>query len=129
MKTTISMPLRVLILSLNVALAVSLAGMALAHAFLDHAAPGAGMEVVLPPSQVRLWFTQKLEPAFSDVTVTDDQGERFDDGGSWIDSADHTLMIVKLKPLHPGSYTVSWHVVSVDTHRTEGSYVFAVMER
>jgi methionine-rich copper-binding protein CopC len=28
--------------------------------------------------------------------------------------------------LKPGSYTVTWHVLSVDTHRTEGSYSFTV---
>jgi methionine-rich copper-binding protein CopC len=31
-----------------------------------------------------------------------------------------------LKPLKPGRYGVSWHAVSVDTHRTEGKYNFVV---
>jgi len=29
-------------------------------------------------------------------------------------------------PLKPGTYLVSWHVVSVDTHRTSGTYKFTV---
>ena len=30
--------------------------------------------------------------------------------------------------LRPGTYTVYWHVVSVDTHRTEGSLKFVVAQ-
>jgi methionine-rich copper-binding protein CopC len=35
-------------------------------------------------------------------------------------------MSVTLKPLAPGTYKVTWHAVSVDTHRTQGSYEFTV---
>jgi methionine-rich copper-binding protein CopC len=35
-------------------------------------------------------------------------------------------MMVPLRSLAPGTYRVAWHVVSVDTHRTEGAYTFAV---
>jgi len=31
-----------------------------------------------------------------------------------------------LPQLKPGRYRVRWHVVSVDTHRTEGSFEFSV---
>ena len=46
------------------------AGPAHAHATLDHAEPRVGNKVASPPREVTLWFTQKLEPAFSGVTVT-----------------------------------------------------------
>jgi methionine-rich copper-binding protein CopC len=48
-------------------------GEASAHAFLDHAEPRVG-KVASPPHEVTLWFTQKLEPAFSGVTVTNAAG-------------------------------------------------------
>ena len=51
-----------------------------AHAFLDHAEPRVGNKVSSPPHEVTLWFTQKLEPAFSSVTVTNAAGERVDSG-------------------------------------------------
>jgi hypothetical protein len=35
-------------------------------------------------------------------------------------------MRVSLKPVGPGTYRVSWHVVSVDTHPTEGNFTFRV---
>jgi methionine-rich copper-binding protein CopC len=34
--------------------------------------------------------------------------------------------VLALPPLAPGRYRVRWHVVSVDTHRTEGEYSFSV---
>ena len=40
-----------------------------AHAFLEHAAPAVGSQVRASPSQVTLWFTEKLEPALSRVQV------------------------------------------------------------
>jgi copper resistance protein C len=38
-----------------------------AHAMLDHASPRVGNTVASAPKEVVLWFTQKLEPAFSSV--------------------------------------------------------------
>jgi methionine-rich copper-binding protein CopC len=35
-------------------------------------------------------------------------------------------MVLNLPTLTPGHYKVSWHVVSVDTHRTEGSFSFDI---
>ena len=55
-------------------------GAAHAHAFLDHAEPPVGNKVASPPREVMLWFTQKLEPAFSSVTATGPAGERLDAG-------------------------------------------------
>ena len=37
-----------------------------------------------------------------------------------------TLNLVRQQPLPAGRYTVSWHAVSVDTHRVAGRFAFAV---
>ena len=55
-------------------------GEASAHAMLDHAEPRVGNKVATAPREVTLWFTQKLEPAFSTITVTDPAGKRVDTG-------------------------------------------------
>jgi methionine-rich copper-binding protein CopC len=36
------------------------------------------------------------------------------------------MLQISLKALPPGTYKVRWHVLSVDTHKTEGSYSFTV---
>jgi len=78
------------------------------------------------PAAVTLWFTQDLEPAFSDVTVTNRAGQRVDLGNARIPSGSPAELQIGLRPLPPGTYLVSWHVVSVDTHPTEGTFTFEV---
>jgi methionine-rich copper-binding protein CopC len=97
-----------------------------AHAFLDHAAPSVGSTLRAAPRQIRLWFTEEIEPAFSTIEVLNAAGQRVDEGSSRVDPNNATILGVALKPLPPGTYKVIWHVVSVDTHPTDGSFSFTV---
>jgi copper resistance protein C len=106
--------------------AIGDAPLAWAHAFLDHANPEVGSSVPAPPPVVTPWFTQDLEPAFSNVTVTDEVGQRVDLGKAQIPQGTPDELQIGLKPLTPGTYLVSWHVVSVDTHPTEGTFTFEI---
>jgi copper resistance protein C len=99
------------------------ASAASAHAFLDHAVPRVGNKVATPPREVTLWFTQKLEPAFSSITVTNAAGERIDTGKARVSG---TQMSVSVRPGGTGTYRVNWHVLSVDTHTTDGNFSFQV---
>src|SRR5437870_3802161 len=103
-----------------VACALACASLAGAHAFLDHAIPAVGSTVHGSPPQVKLWFTQRLEPAFTSAQVTDRDGKRVSPGDASLDPSDRTLLVVPVSQLPPGSYRVKWRVVSVDTHVTEG---------
>jgi copper resistance protein C len=98
-----------------------------AHAFLDHALPAVGSKVRAPPPQIKIWFTQRLEPAFSKAQLFDSSGKRVDNGDSRVDSADPMLLTVSVPRLAPGTYRVSWRVLSVDTHVTEGDHTFEVL--
>jgi copper resistance protein C len=93
-----------------------------AHAMLDRATPPVGSTVAQAPARLTLSFTEKIEPAFSGATVTNASGQRVDTGAR----ASGTTLQISLRPLPPGTYKVNWHVLSVDTHKTEGSYSFTV---
>jgi copper resistance protein C len=97
-----------------------------AHAFLDHASPAVGSTVPTAPETLTMWFTQQLEPAFTTATVTDKAGNNVDAGPAQVDSKDRTELKVSLKKLPPGTYTVNWHALSVDTHTTTGHFNFTV---
>jgi copper resistance protein C len=97
-----------------------------AHAFLDHASPAVGSSVPTAPAAVTIWFTQQLEPAFTTATVTDQAGNPVDAGPAQIDPKDPTELRVPLKKLPPGTYTVAWHALSIDTHTTTGHFTFEV---
>jgi methionine-rich copper-binding protein CopC len=97
-----------------------------AHAFLDHASPLVGSTVATPPRELVLWFTEKLEPAFSSIEVRNMQGVAVQSGKAQLDRNDGTQLRVPLKALPGGTYQVIWRVLSVDTHRTQGSFSFHV---
>jgi methionine-rich copper-binding protein CopC len=96
---------------------------ATAHAFLDRAEPRVGNTVAAAPREVTLWFTQKLEPAFSTISVTNPAGQRVDSGKVRVSGSQ---MTVSLRPGGTGTYHVTWRVLSVDTHTTDGSFTFQV---
>jgi methionine-rich copper-binding protein CopC len=98
-------------------------GEASAHAFLDHAEPRVGNTVATAPREVTLWFTQKLEPAFSSIAVTNSAGQRVDTGKTRVSG---NQMSVSLRSGGAGTYRVNWRVLSVDTHTTDGSFTFRV---
>jgi len=82
--------------------------------------------VSTPPPELQLFFTQDLEPAFSGVTIATGDGQPIATGAPSIDPQNRAEMVLKLPALAPGHYKVSWHAVSVDTHRTEGTFSFDI---
>lgn len=97
-----------------------------AHAFLDAAEPAVGGTVAAAPTEVRLRFTEALEPAFSSIIVEDAQGQHVEKGKAKLDPNDPKRLAVSLNPLPPGTYKVVWRVISVDTHPTQGDFTFTV---
>ena len=98
-------------------------GQAAAHGFLERADPRVGNKVATPPQQVTLWFTEKLETAFSTITVTNAAGQRIDTGKARVSG---NQMSISVRPGGTGTYRVKWHVLSVDTHTTDGDFTFQV---
>ena len=78
------------------------------------------------PGEVIITFTEALEPKFSKIEVQDSKGQRVDQGAAQAVPGEPTRLAIALKPLSAGTYRVTWRVVSVDTHRSEGSYQFIV---
>ncbi len=101
-----------------------LPGAASAHAFLAKAVPGVGSTVASAPAELSIDFTQGVEPAFSRIEVSDAGGARVDRND--VHAQGDSRLAIGLKPLPPGRYLVSWQAISVDTHRTQGSFSFTV---
>jgi copper resistance protein C len=97
-----------------------------AHAFLSQAMPPVGGTVPATPREVRLTFTEGIEPAFSRIELTRADGQPVSTGPATVDPRDNTQLVLALPPLAPGRYRVRWRVVSVDTHPTEGDYSFEI---
>jgi methionine-rich copper-binding protein CopC len=97
-----------------------------AHAFLERASPPVGSELAAPPPELSITFTEGVEPLFSTIEVHGANGAAIDTGTPHVAPDSNRRLIVELPKLTPGTYTVNWHVTSVDTHKTEGNYTFTV---
>jgi len=104
------------------ALALSNAN-ASAHAMLDSANPPVGSSQAAAPKEVVLTFTSNIEPAFSTIEVRSASGAAMQTGKA---AGKGAQLRVGLKSLPPGTYTVTWRALSVDTHRTQGNFTFRV---
>ncbi|EIQ80426.1 MULTISPECIES: CopC domain-containing protein YobA [Citrobacter] len=100
---------------------------ALAHAHLTKQNPAANAEVTTSPQALTLNFSEGVEPGFSGATLTDPNKEQIKTGKAMRNEQDKTQLIIPLvQSLETGKYTVDWHVVSVDGHKTKGQYSFSV---
>ena len=100
-----------------------------AHAFLVKSSPARRATLGQPPARVELWFSERIEPAYSTVSVWDTAQTRVDRGDAAVATADPKLLTVSLPPLAAGAYTVRFRVLSVDGHVVESSFPFTVGER
>lgn len=104
----------------------ALARPAAGHAVLQRAEPGAESRVRRAPNEVRLYFTERLEPAYSTVRVVDDHGRQVDRRDSRVERANPALLRVTLPQLPVGTYLVKWRVLSIDADVTEGEFTFRI---
>ena len=94
---------------------------------LRQAQPAPDSKLKTPPSEVKLTFTERLEPAYSNVRVVDAHGAEADRQDVHVDPVDPLLLRASLKPLDPGAYIVNWRVLSLDPpHMSEGHFAFQV---
>jgi methionine-rich copper-binding protein CopC len=95
---------------------------ALAHARLVGSDPAADAKVK-SPGQIKLRFSEALEPAFSSASLIDASGRTVPVSRS-VGGQTITLLPLTLKP---GAYKVTWRSVGQDTHRLTGSFGFTVI--
>ena len=99
----------------------------LAHATPLQYVPAASSVLSQVPAGVQIHFSERVEPRVSSITVLGPDGSRADLSDSGPDPADSRIYRVGLKDRGPGTYTVSWQVISADDgHFAKGAYVFSV---
>jgi copper transport protein len=119
------------LLSLLCALACALlpisAGTTYAHAVLVKSDPIANAVLAESPAEIRLWFTEPLEPAYSSFQLRDAMGALVSTPPSVVDAADDHQLVMAPGELPDGLYTVTWrNVSSADGHGMAGSFPFTI---
>ncbi|HEY9357098.1 MAG TPA: copper resistance CopC family protein [Arthrobacter sp.] len=101
---------------------LGLAAPASAHDAAESSSPAQGATVATPPEQVSVTFSNKPLGIGSQFSVKDAAGTEWADGA--VEIVDNVAS-QKLKAGAPaGAYTVSWRVVSSDSHPIEGTFAF-----
>jgi copper transport protein len=112
------------------ALALALAALALlpatagAHALLKSTTPERGARLDAAPEQVSLRFSEPVEAEFGAVRVFDSEGREVQTGAP---IQRGTEVAVRLRDgLGEDGYTVTYRVISADSHPVSGGFVFVV---
>jgi copper resistance protein C len=109
-----------------IALGLGPAAPAWCHAYLVRSAPAARAVLTRTPERVQLWFNERLEPAYSSVSVWNRDAQRVDTGDATVEPSEPTRLSVGVPPLAAGPYTVKYRVLSVDGHVVEAQFGFTV---
>ncbi len=113
----------------SIALALALlpaAGPAFAHAYLQKSDPAANSVLPKAPKALLLTYTEDLSVPFCGVTVTDGMGMNDAAGKPQPVPGHANELLVPLNIGMAGKITVTWHALSADTHKTEGTFSFTV---
>jgi copper resistance protein C len=103
-----------------------MAAPAFAHAFLQNANPPVGSDVATSPPELSILFTEGVEPMFCKIEVDGPTGAAVATGKPHVAPDNDRRLVITIPKLTPGTYKVTWHATSVDTHKTEGTYKFTV---
>ncbi|PKO84329.1 MAG: copper-binding protein [Betaproteobacteria bacterium HGW-Betaproteobacteria-11] len=116
------------LIAVSAALAMGLPLGAQAHALLVKAEPARRAVLTRAPHQVKLWFNEQIEPAYTRLTVVDATDKPVTAEKFTVPEKEPKLMVLPLPELKPGKYVVKFRVLSVDGHVVESSYDFELKE-
>jgi copper transport protein len=117
---------RAAVIALVCAGALAVPAQAFAHAALLHTVPSASGKVLQPPTEVRLTYSEPVEPRFAIVLVVDANNHSVVAGTPQRSPADTHTLVVPLRGVRTGWYLVFWRAISQDGHPVRGAFTFAV---
>lgn len=112
--------------SLLIGILFGLPRAALAKPSLDHADPKVGSEVDVPPTEIKVWFSEEVDYNFSSLEVDDSQGKQIDNEDTHQDPNDKKGLIISIPRQYDGEYTVIWKVTTPDSQQSEGKFKFTI---
>lgn len=99
----------------------------LAHAKLASTNPPAHAVLQASPNELVLTFSESIELGFSQFTIMNSKHHAIMTAKPSLDATNRNQVHIQLiQPLPADVYEVQWRVLSVDGHKTHGSYDFTV---
>ncbi|WP_160006348.1 copper homeostasis periplasmic binding protein CopC [Rhizobium sp. 18055] len=113
-------------LALSLAAVLAFSGQAFAHAHLTTSDPADKSVVAGSPASLELHFSEELNIRFSGAQITGAGMTEIKAGEATLADEGKTLTVPIPTTLDAGTYSVEWHVLSTDGHKTNGRYSFTV---
>ena len=111
--------------ALAVAAVLRLYAVASAHVTLVSSDPAANSRLTASPTQLRLVFSEAVEPPVAHVSIVRPDGT-VDSVAVANDPHNVYSLVGPLKDLGPGTFRVVWHVLSEDGHPVGGNFLYTV---
>jgi methionine-rich copper-binding protein CopC len=107
---------------------IAVPGYVMAHASLVKSMPAQRAVLARAPARLQLWFSERLEPRFSSLSLFDAGDKPVELGAVEVDRNDPRSLSANLKALPAGRYVVKYRVLSTDGHVTEKEFVFSISQ-
>jgi copper resistance protein C len=117
---------KIVLLILTFVVALGTALEASAHATLVKSDPGRRATLKSAPKEIVLWFNEKLEPAYSSVSLLDGEGKSVATQPAVVSRDNAKRIGLVIDALPPGVYRVQYRVMSVDGHIVDSNYTFTI---
>jgi len=103
-------------------------GASLVHNHLVKSSPSEGDSLRAAPVEIKLWFSERPEVAFTSATLIRGNADSTRIGPLKAAATDDTLAVKVAVPatLEPGTYVVAWRTASRDGHAIRGRFRFTV---
>jgi copper resistance protein C len=99
---------------------------AYAHAIVLESSPRPGAVLARPPAQITLRFNSKIEKRFTRLTLATGSQPPAPVTAASDEPAAPDRLVIPIRSLAPGDYTLRYRVLAVDGHITEGTLRFTV---
>ncbi len=110
-----------------VVLLLCLPAVAVGHAVVEQTTPSQGAALDKAPAQVQIAFNEPVESSFGALRVFDGDGKQVE-SGELLRPSGESISTKLARDLPDGAYTVTYRVVSADSHPINGGFVFTVGE-
>ena len=101
----------------------------MAHAQLIKAEPARRAALDKAPAQIRLWFNEEIEGAYTTLTVSDANKKLVTNAKPKVVADDPKSIILPMPKTNPGKYKVKFRVLSVDGHIVDSTFNYTVKSK
>jgi copper transport protein len=106
---------------------LSLQGIAEAHAAVVSTTPANWQVLTTTPTDISMTFSEPVDLGLATVRVVGPAGDTIGTGEpAHAEGRPEVVTVAVPRVLTDGTYTVTWHVTSADTHPAKGAFAFSV---